>query len=507
MKGLATPVKVGLLVVLGLVAFFVFFTFVSGGGMKGKAVTYHAVFTDASGLAPLTQVRVAGIPVGEITSIELVEGRAKINIQVKDSVPVYANARLSKRSESILGDYLLDLGPGAPATPGEAPLPSGSEIRDVKEAVALEQLFESLNRITADIQAVTRSLREALAGDENALQKIVEDLERVAATIEKTISGSTEKLDRILDNAEAVSADVRAITRDKDRDIQQIVTNVRVITEQTRSVLDSVKGIVGSNETDLKESVGGVKDALASLNRSLASLENVSSKIEKGEGTLGKLVADEELAQKVEGTVEDASEFVGRLVRLQTEVTLRSELLLNERGAKNYLSLKLIPKPDKYYLVEVIDDPRGLVEREVITRSPPGAEEAANQEVRVTREALKFSAQFAKRYYFATFRFGIIESTGGLGANLHFLDDHLELKLDAFEFASPDKDYPRIKAYANFLFLNHLFVTAGADDIINPAEVEATTGRILSGRDYFFGGGIYFTDDDLKAILTFAPSP
>jgi phospholipid/cholesterol/gamma-HCH transport system substrate-binding protein len=29
--------------------------------------------------------------------------------------------------------------------------------------------------------------------------------------------------------------------------------------------------------------------------------------------------------------------------------------------------------------------------------------------------------------------------------------------------------------------------------------------RLLSGRDYFLGGGIHFTDDDLKAILTVTP--
>jgi phospholipid/cholesterol/gamma-HCH transport system substrate-binding protein len=125
----------------------------------------------------------------------------------------------------------------------------------------------------------------------------------------------------------------------------------------------------------------------------------------------------------------------------------------------------------------------------------------ASQEVRITSDALKFSAQFAKRYYFATFRFGLIESTGGVGLDFHLLDDHLAFRLDAFDFANPASDYPRVKASANFLFLNHLFVTAGVDDVINPRDVEPATGRILSGRDYFLGGGIYFTDQDLKSLF------
>jgi phospholipid/cholesterol/gamma-HCH transport system substrate-binding protein len=63
-----------------------------------------------------------------------------------------------------------------------------------------------------------------------------------------------------------------------------------------------------------------------------------------------------------------------------------------------------------------------------------------------------------------------------------------------------------MKAYLNLLFLSHLFVTAGVDDAINGREVENTTGRVLSGRDYFLGGGIYFTDQDLKTLIGGVPT-
>jgi phospholipid/cholesterol/gamma-HCH transport system substrate-binding protein len=52
----------------------------------------------------------------------------------------------------------------------------------------------------------------------------------------------------------------------------------------------------------------------------------------------------------------------------------------------------------------------------------------------------------------------------------------------------------------------HLFVSAGVDDIFNRQLRDLATNRLIAGRDFFFGGGIYFTDDDLKAVLTVAPS-
>src|SRR5690606_28636950 len=101
----------------------------------------------------------------------------------------------------------------------------------------------------------------------------------------------------------------------------------------------------------------------------------------------------------------------------------------------------------------------------------------------------------------ATFRFGLIESTGGVGADLNFLDDHLVLQFDAFDFTNPATDYPRTRARLNLHFLSHLFVSVGGADLLNAREVEPTSGQVLSGRDWFLGGGLYFTDQDLKALL------
>ena len=115
------------------------------------------------------------------------------------------------------------------------------------------------------------------------------------------------------------------------------------------------------------------------------------------------------------------------------------------------------------------------------------------EEVTETTSALKFTAQFAKRWHFLTFRYGIMESTGGLGLDLDIVEDALKFKLDVFDFTSGE--YPRFRALAAWEFARHLFVAAGVDDVLNG-----------DARDYFVGLGVTFTDGDLKAILPFTPS-
>jgi phospholipid/cholesterol/gamma-HCH transport system substrate-binding protein len=146
------------------------------------------------------------------------------------------------------------------------------------------------------------------------------------------------------------------------------------------------------------------------------------------------------------------------------------------------------------------------VEIQTVQRNPPDTGQPVTQQLRITRDTLKLSAQFAKRYYFTTLRFGIIESTGGVGADFHFLEDALTLKLDAFNFSVPELRWPRLRAGLRVQAFQHIFATAGIDDILNRQVRESATNRLIAGRDVYFGGGIFFTDDDLKAVLTAAPS-
>jgi phospholipid/cholesterol/gamma-HCH transport system substrate-binding protein len=517
MRNLVTPFKVGLLVLVAGAAFLVFFTFVHESGLGDEeSVRAWALFDDASGLGLKSRVQTAGIAVGEVTAIRLEGTRARVELRIRRDVPVKVDAVLYKRSESVLGDYLLDLVPGSAEA---APLPDGARIVQVVDRTGMDEAFDRLNRIAGDIQAVTSSLRQVLGGEEGTdnLQTIVQNMVELSANMDRAIGGSSEKLNAILTNLEAFSADVRSITAGQEQNYDRIVANVRGATEDVRDVLRTVKQVLGSGEGELKESVASLKATLARLDSTLRNVESVTAKIDEGEGALAQLINDRELGDQLRTTMGDASDFVGKVVGVLTEVTLRSEFHLNQRGAKNYLQLRVIPKPDKYYLFEIVDDPRGKLTEETVLRLPPDADQRELQTQLATRQGLKFTAQFAKRYYFATLRFGIIESTGGVGANLHFLDDALSLNVDLFEFSAQNKDYPRLKAFMNFSFLGHLFLTAGIDDALNrtlrdrdllsPEVRDIASRRLISGRDLFLGAGVYFTDDDLKALLAAVPLP
>ena len=508
MKKLVTPFRVGLLVIASAAFLFTFLLFVRKGGLdRDESIRVYAYFRDASGLGPRSRVQIAGIPVGEIESIVLEGTRARVWLRIRNEVDLRQDAILTKRSESLLGDYLLDLNPGSEQAPK---MEDGGEIRRVIDTQGMEQIFNSLSQITADIQEVTRALRDTLGGEkgQGSMERIVQNLIRLTDALDATARQSGEQLNAILENVRLASADVQGVTSENVSSVNRIIDNVDVLTRDVRDITGTVRQMVGAEgQGDLKDSVASLKQTLARLDRTLANLEEVSTKVKNGEGVAGKLLADDRLGQRLSETVEDVSDLAQRVTGLQAEVGLRSEYLYNQGESKNSFSLRLIPKPDKYYLLEVVDDPRGLVETQVVQTNPPGVGEPVTQVQRITRDTFKFSAQFAKRYAWTTLRFGVIESTGGVGADLHFLNESLQFKFDAFNFSVDELRYPRVRATARVTAFDHLFVTAGLDDAFNPTVRDPTTRELIAGRDFFLGAGFFFTDDDLKAVLTVVPTP
>jgi phospholipid/cholesterol/gamma-HCH transport system substrate-binding protein len=505
MRKFFTPLRVGLLVVAAGVTLFIFLTFLRRGGLtRGESMNVFALFHDATGLSKRSRVQIAGIVVGEISDILLQGGLARVELRVRKDAGLKEDAAITKRAESLLGDYMLDIFPGTPESPL---LKDGGEIKKVVDTQGMEMVFNSLGKITADIQAVTTALRGTLGGEQEAsLQRIMQNAVQLSQSVDSMVRDSTARLEVILRNVEEASGDVRAITKGQEDRVAQIVENIAQITRDIRDVSASIKQVVGAREEELKGSVGSVRETLDRLDRSAGNLEEITEKVKTGQGVAGTLLTNERVGQKLSESIEDISDFVQRLTRLQVEVGVRSEYLLSQGASKNTLAFRLIPKPDKYYLIEFVNDPRGSVDYQIVQRNPPDVGQVVTQEQRITRDQLKISAEFAKRYYFTTLRFGVIESTGGVGADFHFLEDALTLKLDAFNFSVQELRYPRVRATLRLHAFQHIFATAGMDDILNKQVRDFATNRLIAGRDFFFGGGIYFTDDDLKAVLTAAPA-
>jgi phospholipid/cholesterol/gamma-HCH transport system substrate-binding protein len=506
---------VGILVAASAVAFVTAFTFFKKGGFSEKdSYRIHAFFDDATGLTWKSRVQIAGIQVGEVEKVTLEGQRARLDLRIKSEIDFRSDGCLTKRFPSaLLPDALLDAVPGGAAAPSLRALPEAQrELKCVNEGASIQKLISSLQKISADVSVVSGELANTVAGSQGSIRQIIENLSRISRNLDETVAANAGKIGRILDSTEEFTGTIAEVaTKDKER-YRAIAKNVEEASGRLNDVLAGLQDIVGSgaSKADLKESVATARSALEKLNRSLDDVQKTTALIAEGKGVAGKLLTDERLGEKLGDSLEGLSNYVDRLVKLQLQVELRSEWPFRQDG-KTYAGLKLLPRPDKFYLFEIVDDPSRLVttttSQTVLTSTGSTSSEA--QSTTTTQEQrLRFSLEFGKRYGPVTFRVGVIESSGGAGFDLHLLDDSLQLSFNLYQFSRPQAKYPRAKIWSNYYFLHYFYLTAGTDDVLNKftATRPPSGKRFAIGRDVFFGGGLTFTDDDLKTIFLMAGS-
>ena len=538
MQSFWTPLRVGIVVALAVAAFGFGLYLIGADFGAQRTYNVYAVFDDATGLGVRSRVQIAGIPIGQVDRVELDQqtSKAKVWLRVRRQFVLHRNATITKRSESILGDFLLDVGPGSPDQPV---LHDGDEIRIVIRQPSMNDVFQSLNKIAGDIGDITGNLRKVLGGaeGEDNMRTLVSRLLRISEGIERIINQSGAKLDATLANFESFSGDLAHLSETESGDIVAILQNTRDATREARDILKTIGQVVGSNQQqgEFKDTVKSLKTNLSKLDASLTNVQEITDKINKGQGTVGHLINDDKLARNLDKASTQLTNLLGTPDQLKIEVNERSELMIGSPAGgkldpnvpnvlsvardtaynpwtKNYFGLRIIPRPDKWYGFDIVDDPRGYTRRvRTVNNAQCGATTCFPNyptaiDTITTERVLKFSVYIAKRYGPISGRFGILENTGGAGIKLYLANDSLTLSADAWEFANPLKDRPRLKLYADYRFLNHLLLTFGVDDVLNRPLVDPEqTTRIVSGRDYFIGAGVFFNDDDIKMLIAAIP--
>jgi phospholipid/cholesterol/gamma-HCH transport system substrate-binding protein len=527
-----TPLLVGFLVIAAVAAFIFTFGTLDRGMDMDEAYTVFARFDDASGLAPGSRISLAGIEVGVLGTPALdpdEPAMARVPLIIRKDVVLrqgvwnetkqtWVNAASAvRRQSSLIGDYDVALTPGLE---GEI-IPPGGYIPNVTGEAGLSAviktlensskvIFPALEKISDDIEAITGALRDAI-GDEHgqrALEKIRTDVEKTTDNVQKLtaemrnflaqrIYPRGDNLERILINLERTSTELARASVTSTERLDKILERVERVTMAIgKFVDDQTAAPEDAKDGTIAKTLAGLDKSMALIEGSLENIRSVTENIEQGRGTIGRLLTDDKLITDIERVIADVEGFTSTFSRTQIKVQFRADYYVGRSAYKSTVDFALHPGPDKHYLFQLIDDPVGKATRRlrVTTTNDPRLPPVLVEEISETSGDFKFTAQFAKRFHFLTFRYGVMESTGGLGVDADLLDDSLGFKLDVFEFGRDQ--YPRLRLMAQWEFVSHFFLSAGIDDMLN-----------APARDWFVGLGVRFIDEDIKGVLPFTPSP
>lgn len=507
----AAKIGVVMLIALAVLGYFVLKIEDINLNRTAGAREVKVLFDDVAGLDRESAVRIAGVRKGHVKSIRVLpDGRAEVTLTVDDDVPLHDDASARVANLGLLGEKYIELDPGSPKTPV---LQSEQSVTlKGTQPASFDQVTDQVSAIANDVKAITESLRVVMAGQngQQRLEEIVENVRQITAETRLLIAANRANVDATLENTRAITEHLRA-------EIPRLAASLDAAANQ-------VGGTVGENREDVRKVVENLRGLSADLRVTADNLNAVTGQMKSGQGTVGKLLYSEEAHEKltsaltsVESGVTELKNTLGRANRIGLDVGIKADYLAGVNApdaiagvepdfggnSRSTVGLRLTPNPEnnRFYNIELSDDPRGRRRDKFNVTTTTNAETGASETI-VTKQTkydrdFLISAQAGWVLDDLAVRVGLFDSTGGVGADWRF-NDRLVLTGEAFDFGQRRDDNPHVRLFGEYTLRKEkprtprLFLTTGVDNALNDTA-------------FIVGGGIRWKDEDLKYLIGSIP--
>jgi len=346
---MSREVKIGILTLVVFIVLIWGYNFLKGQNLFDNNKVYHVKYENVEQLEVASPVLVNGYKVGKVTKIKIDPNDYSVvivDIDIKGAINVPVGTMATIINLGLVGGKAIVLEINRDCKGGDC-VKSGDYLKGGMRGMLSSMLPPSdLDAYMEKIQNGLKGVSDSLSGGSES--EIVGD----AKSIIKNLSAITDKLDKMLNktdkNIEVSIANVAAITaslKNSDSKIESILNDLSEMTKSLKNAnIDSL--IIKSDDAVqvLTKSVDGLSGILEKADKSFDSFDMIMADVNKGKGSLGKLLKDEKLYNELNLTIK------------HTNLLLQDLRLYPGR----YFNISLLKgKPGKYKKVE--EDP-GLVE-------------------------------------------------------------------------------------------------------------------------------------------------
>ncbi len=484
--------KVGIFA-LFVIAVISFFTFRVGGLdwlKKKREYIIYAEFRNIGGLDEKSKVKIAGVDAGSIKKIELSDGRARVTIGIYESIKLPVDSIAGIRSTGMLGDRYLEIKYGNE----RVFLRDGDTIRNIEEMADIDEMLRRLSSVSSNVDRLISSANEVLGSEESkrALKESIQNLRDITSNLNNVINRNDERIGRLIVKLDELATTLRDMVAENKEPLKKTIAS---FSEFSESLKNKGPGLIENLEKTSSELKAMIEENRENLKKTTDSLSKLTSDIEQGKGTLGKIMKDERLYESLNKAAEGVNKTISKIERFKTFITFQGDYLTRPKDTKGYFHVTLQPVPEKYYILGIVSDPVGRVETKTTITTQNGSTITTTEEE--IQKRIEFTALFGRRFNNTGVRFGLMENTFGIGLDQFFMNDKLRLYVDAWDFSKDEYNAKNlhVKAGFDYFVYKSLFLTGGYDNIFNSR---------WSG--FYIGGGVRFEDEDFKYLFGSMPS-
>lgn len=262
------------------------------------SVRYHAEFAEAGGLTAGNDVKVSGVTVGTVSSVELENGHALVTFAVDGKTRLGHETTAHIRTGTLLGERVLTVEPsgnGSIGASGVIPMSRTASPYSLTDAVGD---FTS-NTAETDTAAINQSL-----------DTLSETIERIAPQLAPTFDGITRMSQSLNNRNESLAgllksaSDVTGVLSERSQQVNRLILNANdllgVLQERryvivnllanASAVAQQLSGLVADNEEELAPALGKLNNVLALLERNRDNLTKSLTGLAKYQLTQGEAV-------------------------------------------------------------------------------------------------------------------------------------------------------------------------------------------------------------------------
>jgi len=276
------------LALTALVAVFILIwgiNFLKGSSLFESKSTFYGVYDSVEGLKVSSGVIYRGYQVGQVISIQFTGerfDRVLVKFSVDKGLELPSNTLAMIQSADLMGSKVVALVPGD----SHVFAVSGDTLRSQVERGLMEQVSQQMLPL--------KQKAERLLGSLDSVLLIVQGL--FNEETKKNLSNSFGSIDRTLRNLEGASGNLDTLIQGESARISSILQDVNSITGNLRNNNEEISNILG-NVSAISDSLrqASLHQTLMSLDYILATTDSIMNKINRGEGTIGALLNDNDL--------------------------------------------------------------------------------------------------------------------------------------------------------------------------------------------------------------------
>ncbi len=427
-------VKVGIFFTGALVVLAVFIFVVGNLSNLFRRPGYpiYIRYETSLGLDKTAAVKMAGIKIGYVKDIQLEGRRSKVVLSIYPRYRIPHGSKAVQSVQGLLGEKFVDVVPSIEdefLKPGDDLVPGAS--------TGLDQLTPMLTSLGNDLQQVARNLRE-MTGKETRdnLDQAIKNLADVTGEIRTFLAENRAKASRTI-------SDVSDTAHNVDN-------RVRSLSESADATLTELRQLLEENRGDIRGSVTKLREVLDKLDESVTLLNKTLAKVDRGEGTAGKLVNDEALYNESTAAVKDFRKVADSVSSLKLHLDVRGAWFARSEYLKGYFNLGVWYKNKAFFLGQIVEEP--------------------------ATDTFAYSAQGGMRFGAFAPRAGIVESEFGAGLDYYAFKDRLVLSVEGLDFNRASS--PLFRTFARFYPHKNVYLILGLEDF-----------TLSDRREVFFGLG------------------